>query len=415
MGPCNVLSGSVRFSCVSSALSAVLLIVVFAMVGCGSGGSSPMPSGQAPTISAQPASAVIPLDSSATLSVSAAGTGPLSYQWSLNGSAISGANSATLTTAALQLSDSGDKFSVTISNAYGSATSGIATITIGPRSPAQRDMRFKHVQVASSLTATLVTGVVAEISGNSSSIHLADDLGPPVSVGNQNCGTIDDVTSCGWGVDEYAAPAGVPGFNSFYGVDALTNLGSDLTSLGGNSVMTSLDEQTESGLAEDIFAYSVETDPTVSNGFTLERVQATDATLATTVSAMAAKGVVVTAVSANSSGGIDVVAYGWTGDAGTAYDAQTVLTSYASVGSQALGLAQEGYIVTAVGTADANQVLLVGTKVRGDTLPRNLFYSSLQEGSGGTSSAGQIVVGNVFGNDAGNNPNLPADQTLLTQ
>jgi hypothetical protein len=66
------------------------------------------------------------------------------------------------------------------------------------------------------------------------------------------------------------------------------------------------------------------------------------------------------------------------------------------------------------GTADANQVLLVGTKVHGDSLPRNLSYSS-PEGNGGTSSAGQIVVGNVFGNDAGNNPNLPGHQTLLAQ
>jgi len=33
-------------------------------------------------------------------------------------------------------------------------------------------------------------------------------------VDNQNCGTISGVTSCGWIVYEYAAPAGVPGFNS---------------------------------------------------------------------------------------------------------------------------------------------------------------------------------------------------------
>jgi hypothetical protein len=391
----------------------MLLIAVFAMVGCGSGKSSPMPSGNAPTITIQPASAVIPLDSSATLSVSATGTGPLSYQWSLNGNAISGANSATLTTAALQLSDSGDKFSATVSNVYGLATSGIATITIGPRSPAQRDLRFKHVQLASSLQASLITDVAATIPGDSSLIHLSDNLGPPLSVGNQNCGTSGGVTQCGWTVYEFAVPAGVPGFNSLYGFDLLTNLGSDLASLGGNSVMTSLDEWTESGLAEDFFAYSVETDPTVSTGFTIERAQATDATLATTVSAMAAKGIVVTAVSANSSGGIDLVAYAWTGDAGTTYDTQTVLTSYTNVGSQALGLAQGGYIVTAVGTADANQVLLVGTKVHGDTLPRNLSYTG--EGNGGTSSPGQIVVGNVFGNDAGNNPNLPGVQTLLAQ
>lgn len=163
-----------------------------------------------------------------------------------------------------------------------------------------------------------------------------------------------------------------------------------------------------------MFAYSVETDPTVPNGFTMQRATVTDATLATTVSAMAAKGVVVTAASVNSAAGIDLVAYGWSGDQGTTYDAQTVLTTYVNLGPQALSLAQQGYIITAVGTADANQVLLVGTKVHGDTLPRNLAYSSPQ-GGGGTSSNGQIVVGYVFGNDAGNNPNLPGVEIRLAQ
>jgi hypothetical protein len=91
-----------------------------------------------------------------------------------------------------------------------------------------------------------------------------------------------------------------------------------------------------------------------------------------------------------------------------------VLTTYVDAASQAESLAQEGYIITAVGTADANQVLLVGTKVHGDTLPRNLSYAN-QQGNGGTASDGQIIVGNVFGNDAGNNPNLPGYSTVLAQ
>jgi hypothetical protein len=61
---------------------------------------------------------------------------------------VPGATSASLTTAALQLADSADKFTVTVTNAYGSVTSNVATVTIGPRAPAQRDMRFKHVQLA---------------------------------------------------------------------------------------------------------------------------------------------------------------------------------------------------------------------------------------------------------------------------
>ena len=61
---------------------------------------------------------------------------------------------------------------------------------------------------------------------------------------------------------------------------------SDLAAMGANSVLTSLDEHNGPGFAYGIFAYSVETDPTVSGGFTMQRVTVSDATLATTVSAM---------------------------------------------------------------------------------------------------------------------------------
>lgn len=392
-----------------------LLVAMFAITGCGSGGSSATAPGGVPTITAQPANATIPLDSAATLTVAAVGTGPLSYQWTENGSAVPGATSASLTTAALQLADSGDKFTVTVTNAYGSATSNVATVTIGPRSPGQRDMRFKHVQLSPDLEGYYVTNIGAVIPGSEILNSFTGHFGSPLGVGNQSCGTVTNITVCGWGVEEFSAPMSIQGFNSAYLADSLTNLDSDLAGLGANAVVTSLDEQNGPGFAYGVFACSVETDPTVSGGFTIQRTTVTDATLATTVSAMAAKGVVVTAASVDSTGGIDLVAYGWSGDAGTTYDAQTVLTTYAGVGSQAESLAQQGYIITAVGTADANQMLLVGTKVHGDALQRNLYYNSTQTGIGGATSAGQITVGHVDGNDAGNNPNLPGYQIVLEQ
>lgn len=393
-----------------------LLVTLFAMAGCGSGKATATTTapGQAPAIVTQPANATVPLDGTATLAVSATGTGPLSYQWAEDGNAVSGATSASLTTAALQLSDSGDTFTVTVTNGYGSVTSNVATVTIGPRSPAQRDMRFKHVQLSPALEGIEATNIGATIPGSMSAATFSGSVGSTLMVGNQDCGTSGNTTSCGWLLQQFAAPAGIQGFNSSYQADALTNLNSDLEAVAANSVITSLDEQNGPGFAYGVFAYSVETDPTVSGGFTMDRATVTDATLTTTVSAMAAKGEVVTAASVNNAGSIDLVAYGWSGDQGTTYDAQTVLTTYVNVGPQALSLAKQGYIITAVGTADANQVLLVGTKVHGDTLPRNLAYSGVQ-GGGGTSSNGQIVVGYVFGNDAGNNPNLPAVETLLVQ
>ncbi len=84
----------------------------------------------APSITTQPASQTVAAGSTATFSVVAAGTAPLSYQWSRNGGAIAGATAASYTTATLSIADSGATFSVTVSNSAGSAQSASATLTV---------------------------------------------------------------------------------------------------------------------------------------------------------------------------------------------------------------------------------------------------------------------------------------------
>jgi hypothetical protein len=81
----------------------------------------------APAIATQPASQTILSGKTATFSVAATGTAPLTYQWNLNGSPISGANSASYTTPA---ETAGAQFSVTVSNSAGNATSNAATLTV---------------------------------------------------------------------------------------------------------------------------------------------------------------------------------------------------------------------------------------------------------------------------------------------
>src|SRR5437588_509679 len=66
----------------------------------------------------------------ATFTVTATGTAPLSYQWQKNGTAISGATVASYTTSATTAADSGDQFTVVVSNAVGSVTSSAAVLTV---------------------------------------------------------------------------------------------------------------------------------------------------------------------------------------------------------------------------------------------------------------------------------------------
>ena len=86
----------------------------------------------APVITAQPANATVTVGQTATFTVAATGTAPLSYQWTKNGMTV-GTNSATYTTAATASSDNGAKIQVTVSNSKGSAPSSVATLTVNSR------------------------------------------------------------------------------------------------------------------------------------------------------------------------------------------------------------------------------------------------------------------------------------------
>jgi serine protease len=84
----------------------------------------------APVITSPPQSVSVLVGQSATFSVGATWTQPLSYQWLRDGTAIAGATSATYTTPALTLSDSGSRFAVIVSNSLGSVPSSEAVLTV---------------------------------------------------------------------------------------------------------------------------------------------------------------------------------------------------------------------------------------------------------------------------------------------
>jgi len=88
------------------------------------------PPAVAPSITSQPGSQTVTAGQTATFTVSATGTAPLSYQWRKNGANISGATSSSYTTPATTTADSGSTFSVVVTNSAGSATSNNATLTV---------------------------------------------------------------------------------------------------------------------------------------------------------------------------------------------------------------------------------------------------------------------------------------------
>jgi hypothetical protein len=82
-----------------------------------------------PTITGQPQSSVNTAGETVSFTVTANGTGPLSYQWSKDGSVILGATAATLTLPNVSADNSGT-YAVTITNLAGSVTSSGAILTV---------------------------------------------------------------------------------------------------------------------------------------------------------------------------------------------------------------------------------------------------------------------------------------------
>jgi hypothetical protein len=112
------------------------LILVAILVGLANSGCTGMVSGSngsamvVPSITTQPSSQTVTTGQTASFTLVAAGTAPLTYQWKKNDVAISGAIASSYTTPATTSSDNGTRFTVAVSNAAGSATSSAATLTV---------------------------------------------------------------------------------------------------------------------------------------------------------------------------------------------------------------------------------------------------------------------------------------------
>jgi hypothetical protein len=129
----------------------------------------------APTITQQPTNATVTVGQSATFTVTATGTAPLTYQWFMNGGAV-GTNSSSYTISQTTLGQTGAQIYVKVSNAASSATSQTVTLTVNAVQTSSVNVLTYHNDVArtgqnlneSTLTTANVKSASFGIVGNMS-------------------------------------------------------------------------------------------------------------------------------------------------------------------------------------------------------------------------------------------------------
>jgi hypothetical protein len=156
MAPSGVLSGT-------PTSAGTYTFPVFATDDCNCSGSrnyTVMVSSPAtpPSITQQPASLVVTQGNSATFSVTASGSAPLSYQWRFNGGNIGGANGTSYNIPSAQPANAGN-YTVVVSNNNGSVTSQVATLTVRvPPSITQQPASLVVTQGNSATFSVTATG-----------------------------------------------------------------------------------------------------------------------------------------------------------------------------------------------------------------------------------------------------------------
>jgi hypothetical protein len=117
----------------------------------------------APFIATQPTNQSAAIGSTATFTVTAGGTAPLSYRWRLNSTNIIGATNTTLALANVQLTNAGT-YSVMVTNAYGSVISSNAVLKLGTPPSITNQPASQRVSLGCNVAFNVVAGGTAPLS-----------------------------------------------------------------------------------------------------------------------------------------------------------------------------------------------------------------------------------------------------------
>jgi hypothetical protein len=367
----------------------VLAGTALSFIGCGNGKSTPSAPNEAVSITMQPLNQTVPIGETATFTVTATSTSPLSYQWSMNGVDIPGATGTSYSTPVPQPSTPGStaigSFQVKVSSAASSIVSNAATLTAGPRSPKAGDLRYLLWQQVDTSGLFNSAGGSGEVGvranhGNILDTSVYDALSSPLGFGSSfACGG----GACNWNYVYELLPPAMTALNFFYQGGNYSSYASDLQSYTApNIVITSLDLEP----AEDAYAVSwVQTTQTGGFDYRLDPVIPAGTNQQAQIQAQATldgkESRIVTAISFDASGNAILISYGWTGDTTTVYETQTIVVPQqnqisSAVTSAATTLAKAGYFISAFGGNDTNGYILIGARVQGDNLPRPMVQIS---------------------------------------
>lgn len=368
------------------------------LVACGSSGPTEP---AAPSILIQPLDQIVAPGQAVTFSVRVDGGGlPVTYAWFWNGSPLGTATGPAFTTRPAEVVDNASVFTVVITNSLGSVTSreAILTVSPAPRAPPAGDLRFQGVDGAVARSPYMIADIL-----DLTSFEARGAYGTPLQMSYGSCVETPG-GSCSWSFLLAHVPEGSPRGSALYAPGRIDTLESDLNALARpDAVITALDIHDRNGN----FAVSRrQLDGAV--GFQDRRFQVPAAEVATTVAAEGAAGRVVTAL-AGHSGGVYLLSYAWTQDRTTTYETTVANPGPADVAAEAGALSDAGYVITAFGKDGTGGYLLVGTRVRGDTIPR-----PLQVWVGWTSMFGLLdgyaVVGSYWDLQVGADPVTLAQQ-----
>lgn len=371
----------------------IALLMAFSIAGCGgsqfhSGNGNPPATAVA--IITQPASVTVPEGQIASFSVAVTGSSPVTYQWFKDGVPIDGGSSDSYMTPPVVFGDNSATYTVSVSNSINSVTSNPAVLTVGARSPKAGDLRFQQVDAAS--TENGYTGSVTTILPSRLGLGFGNQTGTPVSIGPGTCAFIADGTpyDCGWPINVFNLPASVSGLGIQYWSDYLESFDQDVGAAiqDPHTVVTSIDTESR----DDAFAISyMQADG--GDAFNLAQHTVAPADLQAAATQEGINSRVITAVSYKA-GQAYYFSYGWQGDTTTVYEAKVETATFDTIAVAATDLAAQGYILTALGGNVDDGFLLIGTRVKGDTLPRPMRIVPLHEQATELWQTGFSIVGN---------------------